>query len=104
MQLPLKWVAGLYYSDQWIHNTNFQQIPGINAAFKQIFGFSLEQSPVNDFFGGPGISRSSRTTSMKPTITNTTSGNMRSLVRPISTSCPICTRPWAPAIGSRAMS
>ena len=24
----LQWVAGLYYADQWIHNTNFQQIPG----------------------------------------------------------------------------
>jgi outer membrane receptor protein involved in Fe transport len=56
-ELPLKWVAGLYYSNQWIHNTNFQQIPGINTAFKQIYGVPLEQSPVNDFFGGPGITQ-----------------------------------------------
>jgi outer membrane receptor protein involved in Fe transport len=56
-ELPLKWVAGLYYSNQWIHNTNFQQIPGINAAFKQIYGVPLEQSPVNDFYGGPGITQ-----------------------------------------------
>ena len=53
-ELPLKWVAGLYYSNQWIHNTNFQQIPGINAAFKQIYGVPLEQSPVNDFYRRPG--------------------------------------------------
>jgi outer membrane receptor protein involved in Fe transport len=55
--LPLKWVVGLYYSQQWIHNTNFQQIPGLNAAFKSIYGVPIEQSPVNDAFGGPGITK-----------------------------------------------
>lgn len=55
--LPLKWVVGLYYSQQWIHNTNFQQIPGLNAAFKSIYGVPIEQSPINDAFGGPGITR-----------------------------------------------
>jgi iron complex outermembrane receptor protein len=39
----LQWVAGLYYSDQWIHNTNFQQIPGINQAFAGIYGAPMEQ-------------------------------------------------------------
>jgi outer membrane receptor protein involved in Fe transport len=55
--LPLKWVVGLYYSQQWIHNTNFQQIPGLNAAFKSIYGVPLEQSPINDAFGAPGITK-----------------------------------------------
>jgi outer membrane receptor protein involved in Fe transport len=55
--LPLKWVLGVYYAQQWIHNTNFQQIPGINAAFKSIYGVPLEQSPINDAFGGPGITQ-----------------------------------------------
>ena len=55
--LPLKWVVGLYYSQQWIHNTNFQQIPGLNAAFQSIYGVPMEQSPVNDFYGGPGITK-----------------------------------------------
>jgi outer membrane receptor protein involved in Fe transport len=55
--LPLKWVVGLYYSQQWIHNTNFQQIPGLNAAFKSIYGVPLEQSPVNDAYGAPGITK-----------------------------------------------
>ena len=56
-ELPVKWVVGLYYSQQWIHNTNFQQIPGLNAAFKGIYGVPLEKSPINDAFGGPGITK-----------------------------------------------
>ncbi|MDB5395838.1 MAG: TonB-dependent receptor [Rhodospirillales bacterium] len=55
--IPIKWVAGLYYSDQWIHNTNFQQIPGINAAFQQLYGMPIEQSLVNSTFGAPGITQ-----------------------------------------------
>ena len=38
----LQWVGGLYYADQWIHNTNFQQIPGINQAFQSIYGVPME--------------------------------------------------------------
>jgi outer membrane receptor protein involved in Fe transport len=45
-ELPLKWVVGLFYQDQLIHNRNFQQIPGINQAFMQVFGFPIEQSLV----------------------------------------------------------
>jgi iron complex outermembrane recepter protein len=55
--LPLKWVAGVYYSDQQIHNTNFQQIPGINAAFEKIYGFPIEDSLVNSVYGAPGITQ-----------------------------------------------
>ncbi len=39
----LQWVGGIYYADQWIHNTNFQQIPGINQAFQSIYGVPMEQ-------------------------------------------------------------
>jgi outer membrane receptor protein involved in Fe transport len=56
-ELPLKWVVGLYYAQQWIHNTNFQQIPGLNAAFTSIYGVPMEQSPVNDAYGAPGVPR-----------------------------------------------
>lgn len=37
----LQWVAGLYYADTWEHNTNFQQIPGIDTAFQNIYGYSM---------------------------------------------------------------
>ena len=40
----LQWVAGIYYADQWIHNTNFQQIPGINQAFQGIYGVPMESA------------------------------------------------------------
>jgi len=38
----LQWVGGLYYADQWIHNVNFQQIPGIAQAFQNIYGYSID--------------------------------------------------------------
>ena len=47
----LQWVGGIYYADQWIHNTNFQQIPGINQAFQSIYGVPLEAS----VFPGNGV-------------------------------------------------
>lgn len=49
----LKWVGGLYYENSWIHNTNFQQIPGINTAFEKIFGVPMEQTYVNTLYGPP---------------------------------------------------
>jgi outer membrane receptor protein involved in Fe transport len=52
----LKWVAGLYVDEQTIHNSDFQQIPGINQAFKGIYGIPLEASLVQTTFGAPGIS------------------------------------------------
>ena len=39
--LPLKWVSGVYFSNQWIHNQNFQTIPGLNSVFQQIYGYSM---------------------------------------------------------------
>jgi outer membrane receptor protein involved in Fe transport len=55
----LQWVAGLYYADQWIHNTNFQQIPGIYQAFQNIYGYSLDSPtqslPFQTFSGNPPL-------------------------------------------------
>ena len=53
--LPLKWVAGLYYADQIISNQNIETSPGINQVFKDLYGVPLEQSPVETFFGAPGL-------------------------------------------------
>ena len=50
----LKWVAGLYYENSWIHDVDFQQIPGINTAFTKIFGLPMENSYVNTLYGPPG--------------------------------------------------
>jgi outer membrane receptor protein involved in Fe transport len=52
----LKWVAGVYYADQTIHNTDYQTIPGINTAFQNIYGIPMEQSLVQGAYGAPGIS------------------------------------------------
>jgi iron complex outermembrane recepter protein len=54
----MQWVAGVYYADQWIHNTNFQQIPGIDQAFQSIYGYSINspaQSLVYQTYSLPGI-------------------------------------------------
>jgi iron complex outermembrane recepter protein len=55
--LPLKWVAGLFYSDQQIHETDFQQIPGINTVFQQITGTPINQSLAFQDFAIPGITQ-----------------------------------------------
>jgi iron complex outermembrane receptor protein len=52
---PLKWVGGLYYAQQTIHNTDFQQIPGIDTTFTKIYGYSLENSLVETTYGAPGL-------------------------------------------------
>ena len=55
----LQWVAGLYYADQWIHNTNFQQIPGIAQAFQNIYGYSIDSPtqslPYQTYAGNPPL-------------------------------------------------
>ena len=48
----LHWVAGLYFSDQKIHNTDFQQIHGVNSAFAGLYGETLEQSSAETAFNG----------------------------------------------------
>jgi iron complex outermembrane recepter protein len=52
---PLKWVAGLYFADQVIHNTDFQRIPGINTTFQSLYGIPMEQSLVQGAYGAPGL-------------------------------------------------
>jgi outer membrane receptor protein involved in Fe transport len=50
---PLRWVTGLYFAHQTIHNTNFQRIPGINTTFARIYGYSMDdptQSLVKQTF------------------------------------------------------
>jgi outer membrane receptor protein involved in Fe transport len=42
--LPLKWVAGFYWSDQWDTNRNFEPAPGLQAAFQQIYGVPISQA------------------------------------------------------------
>lgn len=51
----LKWVAGLYYSWQKVHNTDFQRIPGINSTFLSLYGITMEDSLVETYYGGPGV-------------------------------------------------
>jgi iron complex outermembrane recepter protein len=50
----LKWVTGLYYENSWIHDVDFQQIPGISTAFTKIFGVPMEDTYVNSLYGPPG--------------------------------------------------
>jgi outer membrane receptor protein involved in Fe transport len=49
----LKWVVGLYYENSWIHDVDFQQIPGISTAFTKIFGVPMENTYVNTLYGPP---------------------------------------------------
>jgi outer membrane receptor protein involved in Fe transport len=49
----LKWVGGAYYENSWIHDIDFQQIPGISTAFTQIFGEPMEDTYVNTLYGPP---------------------------------------------------
>lgn len=46
----LHWVAGLYFAQQTIHNTDFQQIPGINTTFASLFGVPMEQTAIEPTF------------------------------------------------------
>ncbi len=52
----LHWVAGLYFAQQSVHNTDYQHIPGINSTFRSLFGVPLEQTAAEDTFnaGVPG--------------------------------------------------
>jgi outer membrane receptor protein involved in Fe transport len=48
----LKWVVGLYFAQQKVHNTDFQQIPTINSTFKRLYGLTMEQSGVESAYNG----------------------------------------------------
>jgi len=45
--LPIKWVTGLYYSDQWDTHSDYEPAPGLNATFESIYGFTPDQAPGN---------------------------------------------------------
>jgi len=47
---PLHWVAGVYFAQQTIHNTDFQQIHGINSTFTSLFGVPMEDTAVESTF------------------------------------------------------
>ena len=49
----LKWQVGAYYATQKVHNTDFQQINGINATFQSIYGIALDTSLVQNAYGNP---------------------------------------------------
>ncbi len=42
--LPYRWVTGLYYSDQWDTHRDSEPAPGLDAAFKSIYGVDIEQA------------------------------------------------------------
>ena len=48
----LHWVAGLYFAQQRVHNTDFQQIPGINSTFLSLYGETMENSSVETAYNG----------------------------------------------------
>jgi outer membrane receptor protein involved in Fe transport len=52
----LHWVAGFYFAQQKIHNTDYQHIKGINSTFQTLFGVPMEATAVEDTFnaGVPG--------------------------------------------------
>jgi iron complex outermembrane recepter protein len=47
-ELPLRWVAGLYYSDQKADYSNNDYIPGLQSTFLQTYGYDINsaQSPI----------------------------------------------------------
>jgi iron complex outermembrane recepter protein len=49
-ELPLTWVAGLYYSDQSAVYSNYDSIPGLSTAFANAYGYGINsaQSPIGD--------------------------------------------------------
>lgn len=51
----LHWVGGAYFAWQKVHNTDFQQIEGINSTFQSLYGETLEQSSAETAFNG-GVS------------------------------------------------
>jgi len=48
----LHWVAGVYFAQQSVHNTDFQQIPTINSTFLSLYGQTMENSSVESAFNG----------------------------------------------------
>lgn len=49
--LPLRWTAGLYYSQQAQDSQNSEYSPGLNAAFESIYGYPLSSPIVQNALG-----------------------------------------------------
>ncbi len=52
---PFRWVGGFYYSTYWDERHDYGFNPGLNAAFKDIYGFSIEDSVFGYGPGGPAV-------------------------------------------------
>ena len=48
----LHWVGGVYFAWQKVHNSDFQQIHGVNSTFQDLYGVTLEQSSAETAFNG----------------------------------------------------
>ena len=51
----LRWVGGLFYSDQvWTHN-DYENAPGFSTDFKKIYGYDIDSDPVLNPGAIPGL-------------------------------------------------
>jgi iron complex outermembrane receptor protein len=50
--LPLRYTAGIYYSDQWNYHQNEENSPGLGAAFEKIYGVPIGSPDGRDIVGG----------------------------------------------------
>ncbi len=48
--IPIRWVAGLYYTDYADRHIDYEPIPGLDATFQKIYGYGINspQSPLYD--------------------------------------------------------
>jgi outer membrane receptor protein involved in Fe transport len=53
--VPFDWIAGVYYSNLRQSHTEFDYMPGLQASFQQIYGYSIDSSAVGAA-NFPGVS------------------------------------------------
>jgi iron complex outermembrane recepter protein len=55
-QKRIKWVAGLFFSDQQYEHLDYETAPGYGAAFQSIYGYDINTDPVlNPSIGNPPV-------------------------------------------------
>jgi outer membrane receptor protein involved in Fe transport len=54
-QSRVRWVAGLFVSDQEWSHLDYEVAPGFSAAFQSIYGHSIVSDPVTDPTGDPAL-------------------------------------------------
>jgi outer membrane receptor protein involved in Fe transport len=54
--VPVNWVGGVFFSNQRQYHTDDEYIPGVQAAYQQIFGQNIFYDPVVGGAGLPGVS------------------------------------------------